>query len=75
MDERGFEPRASPMRRERDTPTPHTQGTKVRQVIPHLMALFNQQIQKQPYIWIIQKNMKISGSIKTLARYLVNSRK
>jgi hypothetical protein len=25
MDERGIEPRAFPMRRERDTPTPHTQ--------------------------------------------------
>ena len=24
MDERGIEPRAFPMRRERDTPTPHT---------------------------------------------------
>ena len=41
LDERGFEPRASPMRRERDTPTPHTQGTNVRQVIPHLTTLFN----------------------------------
>ena len=26
MDVRGIEPRASPMRRERDTPTPHTQA-------------------------------------------------
>ena len=27
MDERGIEPRAFPMRRERDTPTPHTRNT------------------------------------------------
>ena len=46
LDERGFEPRASPMRRERDTPTPHTQGTNVRHIIPHLKALFNHQVQK-----------------------------
>ena len=65
MDERGFEPRASPMRRERDTPTPHTQGTKVRQVIPHLKALFNQQIQKTVLHLDNSKIMKISGSIKT----------
>ena len=59
MDERGFEPRASPMRRERDTPTPHTQGTNVRQVIPHLMALFNQLTQKTALHLVIQKQTEI----------------
>ena len=29
MEERGIEPRAFPMRRERDTPTPHSQVTMV----------------------------------------------
>lgn len=46
LDERGFEPRASPMRRERDTPTPHTQGTNVRHTIAHLSSVQGVKIEK-----------------------------
>ena len=55
---RGIEPRASPMRRERDTPTPHTQGTNVRHLIPHLRALFSHHMVKKVLNFDYSQNMK-----------------
>ena len=51
------------MRRERDTPTPHTQGTNVRQVIPHLMTLFNTHKQKTA---LHLDNSKIKQNLENL---------